>query len=140
MRWKPTGDMEINVGVLGNSNDVLWEFRDFLAGLEAESNFKISMMLAKDQTTMLRVMSFIPGGFDIMIAVGCLLESAYPEFTKKALKTNADMIILSQINDDAEFMDKLYPHILFVSSRDRLKLLIKEKINHLTEEKITKEE
>ena len=49
MRFKPTGDVEINVGVLGNSNEVLWEFRDFLVNLEAEEEYKISMMLAKDQ-------------------------------------------------------------------------------------------
>ena len=58
MRWKSTGEAEINIGVLGSRNDVLWEFRDFLICLDAESDYKISMMLAKNQETLLRVMSF----------------------------------------------------------------------------------
>lgn len=140
MRWRPTGDMEINVGVLGNSNEVLWEFRDFLVGLETKSNYKISMMLAKDRETILRVMSFIPGGFDIMIVTNHLPGSVYTEITEKALKSNAEVRILFQINMGVEFSDKLYPHILFVPSRDRLKILIEEKINHLIAEKTTKEE
>ena len=44
MRWKSTGEAEINIGVLGSRNDVLWEFRDFLICLDAESDYKISMM------------------------------------------------------------------------------------------------
>ncbi|MFQ8730208.1 MAG: hypothetical protein ACLSAC_06715 [Enterocloster bolteae] len=28
------GEAEINIGVLGSRNDVLWEFRDFLIGLD----------------------------------------------------------------------------------------------------------
>lgn len=140
MRWKPTGEIEINVGVLGNSNDVLWEFRDFLVGLEAESNYRISMMLAKDQETILRVMSFIPEGFDIMIVTDCQPDYVYSEITEKALKSNAEVRILYQINMDVEFADKLYPHILYVSDRERIKILIEEKINHLIAERIAKEE
>ena len=56
MRWKSTGEAEINIGVLGSRNDVLWEFRDFLICLDAESDYKISMMLAKNRETLLRVM------------------------------------------------------------------------------------
>ena len=140
MRWKPTGDMEINVGVLGNSNDILWEFRNFLADLEAESNYKISMMLAKNQETILRVMSFIPGGFDIMIVVDFSPGLIYLEFVEKALKYNANLRMLFQNNIDIEFADNLYPHIMFVPNQDRLKILIKEKINNLIAEKISKEE
>lgn len=140
MRWKPTGEIEINIGVLGNSNDVLWEFRDFLVGLEAESNYRISMMLAKDQGTILRVMSFIPEGFDVMIVTDCLPGNVCSEITEKALKSNADVRILFQINVDMEVADKRYPHILYVPSRERLKILIREKINHLIAEKTTKEE
>lgn len=140
MRWKPTGEIEINIGVLGNSNDVLWEFRDFLVGLEAESNYRISMMLAKDQETILRVMSFIPEGFDIMIVTDCQPDYVYSEIAEKALKSNAEVRILFQINMNVEFVDKLYPHILYVSDLERIKILIEEKINHLIAERIAKEE
>ena len=86
MRLKPTGEVEINVGVLVNNNEVLWEFREFLVELEAESDYKISMMLAKDRETILRVMSFIPGGFDIIIVAGRLPSLAYSAFTDEVLK------------------------------------------------------
>ena len=39
-----------------------------------------------------------------------------------------------------EFVDNLYPHIMFVPNRDRLKILTKEKIDNLIAEKITEEE
>ena len=29
MRWKSTGEAEINIGVLGSRNDVLWESEIF---------------------------------------------------------------------------------------------------------------
>lgn len=140
MRWKPTGDVEINVGVLGNSNDTLWEFRDFLVGLDAEADYKISMMLAKDQETILRVMSFIPGGFDIMLVADRLFSSAYLEFTEKALRYNADLRILFQNNSGKEYTDELHPHIMFVPNRDRLRELTKQEIDCLILEKITNEE
>lgn len=140
MRFKPTGDVEINVGVLGNSNEVLLEFRDFLVKLEAEEEYKISMMLAKDQETILRVMSFIPGGFDLMIVADRLPGIVCSTLTDKALKCNADLRILLRSDSEMEFVDDLYPHIMFVPNRDRLKILTKEKINNLIAEKITEEE
>lgn len=139
MRWKPTGGMEINVGVLGNSNDILWEFREFLVGLEAEADYKISMMLAKDQETILRVMSFIPGGFDIMLVVNRLLSSTYLEFAEKALRYNANLRILFQNNSGQEVVDGLYPHIMFVPNRDRIRALTKEEIDSLVAEKTVEE-
>lgn len=140
MRFKPTGDVEINVGVLGNSNEVLLEFRDFLVKLEAEEEYKISMMLAKDQETILRVMSFIPGGFDLMIVADRLPGIVCSTLTDKALKCNADLRILFRSDSDMEFVDNLYPHIVFVPNRDRLKILTKEKIDNLIAEKTTEEE
>ena len=140
MRFKPTGDVEINVGVLGNSNEVLWEFRDFLVKLEAEEEYKISMMLAKDQETILRVMSFIPGGFDFMIIAERLPGMVCSVLTDKALKCNADLRILFRSDSEMEFVDFLYPHIMFVPNRDRLKILTKEKIDNLIAEKTTEEE
>lgn len=140
MRFKPTGDVEINVGVLGNSNEVLWEFRDFLVKLEAEEEYKISMMLAKDQETILRVMSFIPGGFDLMIVADRLPGMACSTLTDEALKCNADLRILFRSDSEMEFADKLYPHIMFVPNRDRIKILTKEKIDNLIAEKTTEEE
>lgn len=140
MRLKPTGEVEINVGVLVNDNEVLWEFREFLVGLEAESDYKISMMLAKDQGTTLRVMSFIPGGFDIMIVAGQLPSIAYSAFVDEALKCNADVRILFQGDIEMEFADGLFPQIMFVPNRSRLKLLAKEKIGSLIAEKLINEE
>lgn len=140
MRFKPTGDVEINVGVLGNSNGVLWEFRDFLVNLEAEEEYKISMMLAKDQETILRVMSFIPGGFDLMIVADRLPGMVCSALTDKALKCNADLRILLRSGSEMEFVDNLYPNIMFVPNRDRLKILTKEKIDNLIAEKTTEEE
>lgn len=140
MRFKPTGDVEINVGVLGNSNEVLLEFRDFLVKLEAEEEYKISMMLAKDQETILRVMTFIPGGFDLMIVADRLPGIVCSALTDKALKCNADLRILFRSDSDMEFVDNLYPHIMFVPNRDRLKILTKEKIDNLIAERITEEE
>lgn len=139
MRWKPTGEVEINVGVLGNNNDILWEFRDFLVELGEEADYKISMMLAKDQETILRVMSFIPGGFDIMLVVDHLLGSSYLEFAEKALSYNADLRMLFKNNNNTEFVDGLYPNIMFIPNRDRLKILTKQKINLMIVEKMTKE-
>lgn len=139
MRFKPTGDVEINVGVLVNSNEVLWEFRDYLIGLETEADYKISMMLAKDQETILRVMSFIPGGFDIVIVADKLPGAAYFTFADKALKRNNDVRILFQSDIGMEVVDECYPHIMFVSNKERLKSLIKGEIDFLIEEKITKE-
>lgn len=140
MRFKPTGDVEINVGVLGNSNEVLWEFRDFLVKLEAEEEYKISMMLAKDQETILRVMSFIPGGFDLMIVADRLPGMVCSALTDKALKCNADLRILLRSGSEMEFVDNLYPNIMFVPNRDRLKILTKEKIDNLIAEKTIEEE
>lgn len=140
MRFKPTGDVEINIGVLGNSNEVLWEFRDFLVNLEAEEEYKISMMLAKDQETILRVMSFIPGGFDLMIVADRLPGMVCFALTDKALKFNADLRILLRSGSEMEFVDNLYPNIMFVPNRDRLKILTKEKIDNLIAVKTTEEE
>lgn len=140
MRFKPTGDVEINVGVLGNSNEVLWEFREFLVNLEAEEKYKISMMLAKDQETILRVMSFIPGGFDLMIVADWLPGMVCSALTDQALKCNAELIILLRSGSEMEFVDNLYPNIMFVPNRDRLKILTKEKIDNLIAEKTTEEE
>lgn len=139
MRFKPTGDVEINVGVLVNNNEVLWEFRDFLIGLGTEADYKVSMMLAKDQETILRVMSFISGGFDIVIVADKLPSAAYFAFVDKALKRNNEVRILFQIDKEIEFVDECHPHIIFVSNRERLKSIIKEEIGALIKEKITKE-
>ena len=140
MRLKPTGEVEINVGVLVNNNEVLWEFREFLVELEAESDYKISMMLAKDRETILRVMSFIPGGFDIISVAGRLPSLAYSAFTDEVLKYNVDVRILFQGDIDMEFADGLFPHIMFVPNQSRLKKLTKEKIDFLIAEKLTNEE
>ena len=139
MRLKPTGDVEINVGVLVNSNEVLWEFRDFLVKLEAEEEYKISMMLAKDQDTILRVMSFIPGGFDIVVVAEPLPGIAYTTFADKVSKYNADLRILCQSNIEMELSYGLPPHIFLVSTRDKIKELIKGQIDSLIAEKIEKE-
>ena len=139
MRWKNTGDVEINIGVLGDSNDVLWEFRDFLAGLGTESNYKISMMLAKNQETIFRVMSFIPGGFDIMIIADCLHSSVYLKFAEKAWGHSPDLRIFLE-NSDTELTEGLYPHIMLFPNRDRLRVLIKKEIDILIAENKRKEE
>lgn len=131
MRWKSTGEAEINIGVLGSRNDVLWEFRDFLIGLEAELDYKISMMLAKNQETLLRVMSFVPGGFDIIIVTDHLPGFVYLEMTEKAFAFNAEVKILFQMDRGIEFSDKLYPHALCVPGREQLKSLAKEKMDDM---------
>ena len=140
MRWKTTGEMEINVGVLGTSNAVLWEFRDYLVEVEAESDYKLNMVLAKDQETIFRVMSFMSGGFDLMIVQGKLSESKYMEITNRALTANENLRILFQMNPDTDFAGKRYPHVLFVPERDKLKAVTKQKINQMVAEKMTKEE
>lgn len=60
--------------------------------------------------------------------------------TDKALKCNADLRILFRSDSEMEFVDFLYPHIMFVPNRDRLKILTKEKIDNLIAEKTTEEE
>lgn len=135
MRWKSTGEAEINIGVFGSRNDVLREFRDFLICLDAESDYKISMMLAKNRETLLRVMSFVPGGFDIIIVTDHLPGFVYLEM---AFAFNAEVKILFQMDRGMEFSDKLYPHALFVPVREQLKSLAKEKMDDMITKKSEK--
>lgn len=135
MRFKATGEMEIDVGVLVNSNTLLWEFRNYLVGLEVEAGSKISMMLAKDPETILRVMSFIPGGFDIIIVAEPLPGAAYCPFTDQALTFNREVRLLFLWDLKMELVDACYPQIMFVPKGNRLKFLIREKIDSLIAEK-----
>ena len=88
-------------------------------------------MLAKNQETLLRVMSFVPGGFDIIIVTDHLPGFVYLEMAEMAFAFNAEVKILFQMDRGMEFSDKLYPHALFVPGREQLKSLAKEKMDDM---------
>lgn len=140
MRLRPTGNVEIDIGVLVYSNEVLWEFRNYLIGLEAQAEYKISMLLAKDKETILRVMSCIPGGFDIIVVAERLPGAACHILLEAGLKSNNDLKILCQSDSQMEEVVEsgVNPRILFANNRDQLKLLVKENIDLLIAEQISK--
>lgn len=76
-------------------------------------------------------MSFVPGGFDIIIVTDHLPGFVYLEMAEMAFAFNAEVKILFQMDRGMEFSDKLYPHALFVPGREQLKSLAKEKMDDM---------
>lgn len=67
VRKKPNGMMELNIGVLADLTSVLWEYRNGLLEISNLCNYSINITLAKDAETCQRVMTFLAGGYDLLI-------------------------------------------------------------------------
>lgn len=139
MRLKPTGDVEINIGILAVADDVLWRYRNSILDFQEETGYKISMMLAKDRETVGRVMTFVPGGFDILIVEVPFMPLPFFTFIEKLLKRKDDLVILFQ-DTEREDIRKEYPGVIFVPNEDTLMDVLKEKIKVMMQSEIMKTE
>lgn len=67
--------MELNIGVLSDFTSVLWEYRNHLLEISGLCNYTVNITLSKDAETCLRVMTFLAGGYDLLIIDSTRYES-----------------------------------------------------------------
>lgn len=67
MRKKTNGVIELNIGVLSDFTSVLWEYRNHLLEISGLCSYTVNITLSKDAETCQRVMTFLSGGYDLLI-------------------------------------------------------------------------
>lgn len=83
IKMKAVKVAKMNIGVLADTDKRIWYYHGLLNRGKSDAQYGIDLTLSKNAETILRIMSFMHGGFDILII----------DFSRIALKILLDYIL-----------------------------------------------
>ena len=83
IKMKAVKAAKMNIGVLADTDKRIWYYHGLLNRGKVDAQYGIDLTLSKNAETILRIMSFTHGGFDILII----------DFSRIALKILLDYIL-----------------------------------------------
>ncbi len=132
---------ELNIGVLADFTSVLWDYRNILLEITMPCTYTINVTLLKDAETCRRVMTFLKGGYDLLIIDSARYERQEDEFLY-FLQKKADSLRILVRRGNAFYLRRIMEHgeepiqLLAKNGQGKVPELLADALNRIYTEKL----